>query len=460
MPEFKGLDLARWSGGEWAGGCPARLAGVSADTRTLAPGALFVALRGARFDGHRFVAEAFARGAAAALVDRDAAGAPAAGPRLLVADTARALANLAAGYRRGLRALIVGVTGSLGKTTVKDMAADVLARRGPTARSLGNWNNAIGLPLSLLAMEPGCRFGVFEAGMNHPGELQPLIDTLRPDWGLVTAIGPVHLEFFESVEAIAREKSALLRALPPGGTALLRRDDPYYGLLAAAAPGRVLTVALEGEADYRGRLEGGRLEILEAATGETCRVSAPLPGAHHAGHALLAAAVGRAQGLDWASIRGALESFRPQPMRWERRMLAGVSVINDAYNANPVSMAAALRTFAGVACAGGRWLVLAGMHELGESEARRHEELGASLAGDPWAGVITVGRLGGAIAAAALRAGVPAERVFACADHEAAAETLRRCLRPGDAVLFKASRGQQLERVLERWQALGAPGVP
>ncbi|MBI2437209.1 MAG: UDP-N-acetylmuramoyl-tripeptide--D-alanyl-D-alanine ligase, partial [Lentisphaerae bacterium] len=253
MPNFDAREVAQWTLGQWQSGMPGAIAGVSTDTRTLSPGNLFVALPGPSFDGHSFIGEAFARGALGAVVKAGAAIAPHLKlPLLRVADTAQALLDMASGYRRRIRTTIIAVTGSVGKTTVKEMVADVLATRWPTARTLGNFNNAIGLPLSLLAMEPGTKLGVFELGMNHPGELAPLASMLQPDWALATTIGPVHLEFFKSVQAIAAEKCVVLKSLPPQGVAVLRRDEPYFELLRAAAPGRVITLALSGAADYHG----------------------------------------------------------------------------------------------------------------------------------------------------------------------------------------------------------------
>jgi len=473
MPNFDAREVAQWTGGKWCFGQPGAIAGVSTDTRTLTPGALFVALRGLSFDGHSFIGEAFTRGAVGAVISENTCAMPRADrPLLRVPDTTQALWDMGSGYRRRIQAAIVAVTGSVGKTTVKEMVADVLARRLPTARTRGNWNNKIGLPLSLLAMEPETRVGVFELGMNHSGELASLCRLLQPDWGLVTTIGPVHLEFFKSVEAIAVEKSALLKSLPSGGVAVLRRDEPYFEMLRAAAPDRIITLALSGTSrvDGTSRVGGaadycgvppdaqGKMEIHERSTGETCRLQAPLPGAHHAANALFAAAVGRAHGLAWEDIRAALEQYRSPPMRWEQQIVAGVTVINDAYNANPVSMAAALRTFAELPVAGGRWLVLAGMLELGPSAEQWHRDLGKSLAPGPWDGIITVGSLGAVIARAAVNAGVRAARVFACADHATAAEVLAPRLQSGDAVLVKASRGQRLEQVLALWKDRVAAG--
>lgn len=455
MPIFDPREVAQWTGGKWQFGMPGAIAGIATDTRTLVPGTLFVALRGPSFDGHCFIGAAFARGAVGAVVNARAdVPLPADKPLLSVADSEQALRDLASGYRRRLKTTIIAITGSVGKTTVKEMVSQVLKRRLPVAGTLGNWNNAIGLPLSLLAMEADTRVGVFELGMNHPGELAPLCRLLQPDWGLVTTIGPVHLEFFDSVAAIANEKCVLLRCLPPSGVAVLRRDAPYFELLRDAAPGRIITVALSGEADYLGIPPNAQssMEIRERSTGEVCRLQTPLPGAHHAANALFAAAVGRAHGLSWEDIREALAGYRSPPLRWERQDLSGVTVINDSYNANPISMAAAVQAFAEFPVKGKRYLVLAGMLELGAAENEWHRKLGSSLASGPWAGIITVGSLGAVIAQAAVSAGVNRARVFPCKDHAAAVEVLRQHVQPGDAVLVKASRGQRLEQVIALWQ--------
>lgn len=454
MPVLRADDLARWSRGAWTPSKPPFLRGVSADTRTLQENNLYIALKGARFDGHDFVADAFARGAAGALVNGSfAEGHSLPGPALCVDDPLKALGALAAGYRATLETRLIAVTGSVGKTTVKEMIADILASIGPTARTRGNWNNDIGLPLSLLAMEPEDRFGVFELGMNHPGELAPLCRILRPSWGVVTNVGPVHTEFFDSVEAIAREKAAVLQALPKDGAAVLNRDDAWYELLRAAAPCRVVTTSISGEADYEGRLavKPGRFTTFERATGERAQIELPLPGDHVVRNALMAIAVARGHGASWESIRKALASYAPPPMRWNRSTVAGVDVINDAYNANPMSMRAALSAFLQTPVAGGRWLVMGGMLELGSLEEEEHLALGRAIGTGPWAGLIAVGALGARVADGAESAGMPAAKIARCENAAAAARALKeRCSR-GDAVLLKASRKEALERVVEEW---------
>lgn len=454
MPLLSAKDLATWSGGAWAGAAPPSVRGVCTDTRRLRAGDLYVALRGPHFDGHDFIGQAFAAGASAVMAEH--APVPAPGPVLRVVDTRKALGGLAAGYRRTLAARLIGVTGSVGKTTVKEMTADVLAQAAPTARTLGNWNNDIGLPLSLLAIEPVHRYAVLEVGTSHPGEIAPLCACLRPDWGMVTAVGPGHLEHFDSVEAIAREKAALLRALPPGGLAFLPRDDAWFELLFAATPCPVVTVSLEAGADYRGRPDpagGLRFRVEERESGEAAELELPLPGRHLVADALFAVAAGRRCGLSWGAIGAALGRYKPPPLRWARSAVRGVAFVNDAYNANPMSMKAALEAFAKMPVEGRRWLVLGGMLELGAAECDLHRQLGRIAAGGPWAGLLAVGPRGVWIVEGAREAGLSDDRAFCCSDTAAAAVRLKQWAGPGDAVLLKASRAEQLEKVLEAFAA-------
>lgn len=450
MPELNPRDLASWSGGVWEPAEPARIDGVSNDTRTIGPGMLYVALKGERFDGHDFVGSAFAKGASAALVARDYAG-TSGGPLLRVADTGDALRRIAQGYASQVGPELVVITGSAGKSTAKEMIAQILARQFATAWTRGNWNNDIGLPLSLLVMEPGTRIGVFEVGTNHPGEIAGLCRLVKPTWGVITNVGPVHIEFFGTEQAIAEEKGMVLRALPRHGTAVLNRDDKFFDYWRSITPCHVVAVSLAGDADYVCRERGDvRVVVEECRTGERVAFRPSVPGAHNVTNAMMAIAVARGHGVPWDTIRAGLEGFRQLPMRWEECLADEVRLINDAYNANPVSMRAALNTFAELPCPGRRWVVLSGMLELGEHEAAEHAALGAFAAAGPWHGVVTVGRLGALIADAARAAGLDAGRLFPCSSNEVAADLLRRELRGGDAVLFKASRGMRLEEIVQR----------
>ncbi len=458
MPEFSQEQLVAWTGGRWVGP-PVAVRGIGHDTRALEPGAAYLALRGERHDGHAFVDEAFARGARLAVVDGRGAPRRPRGPLLVVGDTLRALDGLARGHRAQCRGLVIAVTGSVGKTTVKDMIAQVLSAAGPVGASRGNWNNRIGVPLSLLRLEPEDRFGVFEAGMNHPGELAPLVDLLRPDWGVLTRVAPVHMEFFDSEEAVAREKAALLRGLDRAGTAVLGADEPWYDLLRGEAGCRVVTVAMSGEASYLGEHPAGtRVLRVRGPAGDVFDYAVPLPGDPARRNALRAVAVGREAGLAPEAIAEALARFRPPPMRWEETRAGGLLWVNDAYNASPVSMRAALDTFAETEVSGRRWIVLGGMHELGARADEEHRLLGRFAAAGPWAGLLAVGPLGERIAEGAAGAGWGADRCERCATPAEAAAALARRARPGDAVLLKGSRLERIETVLTEWKGLRDAG--
>lgn len=461
MPAFRPSDLAGWCGGEWAPQAPPAIGGIVHDTSRVTPGALFVAIRGTRVDGHDYVGVAASRGAAAALVSRERAEEASRHlPCLVVADTIKALGNLATGYRRHLGLRIIGVTGSAGKTTVKEMIAGMLAMKYPTARTRGNWNNEIGLPLSLLGMPGTTQVGVMEMGISHPGEMAPLCQIAAPDWGVITNVGPVHLEFFDSVEAIAREKGVLFSRLPSGGTAVANADEPCFGILRDMTPCRLVGVSLGGAADYVLTVQdasAGQGSVLESASGERGEFHLPVPGEHNLRNAVLAIAVARGCGVSWEDIACALEQYQAPPMRWEQSEAGGVRIINDAYNANPMSLRAAIRTFAAMESTGGRWLVLGDMLELGEGAGAAHEAIGRQLASGSWRGVVTVGRLGGCFADGAMAAGMGPGRLKRCGDAAEAGEYLGERVRPGDFVLFKASRGMHLEVSVEKLKAkLGA----
>jgi UDP-N-acetylmuramoyl-tripeptide--D-alanyl-D-alanine ligase len=374
---------------------------------------------------------------------------------LVVENTRRALIDIAAGYRKSIAMRTIAVTGSAGKTTVKEMTADVLASAAPTARTLGNWNNDIGVPLSLLATERDAQFGVFEVGMNHPGELAPLCEIVRPACGIVTSVGPVHLEFFKDEQGIADEKASVFRALKKSGRAILCRDEKWFDVLRAAAKCRIITTSLRGGADYVAKIvnDGSqRFLVTEKTSGEEIEFIAPLPGGFIVHDALLAIATGRHFGVAWPKIAAAIANYRAAPMRWQREEHGGVAFINDCYNANPLSMNAALDAFAAMKTAGKKYVVLGGMRELGPTERAQHEETGRSASRPEFAHLIVIGERGGWIADGAEK--TPAVPVHRISDVDAAANRIAEIVRPGDAVLLKASRGERLERVFEQWKTL------
>jgi len=453
---FDPEDLARWCGGEWHLGRPVSLRGFSIDSRTVQADNLFIAIRGTT-DGHAYLPAAIGRGASAVLIDDRShlTGLPV--PALLVDDTRRALMDIAAGYRRTLACRMIAVTGSVGKTTVKELIADMLNHVGVTARTRGNWNNDLGMPLSILTAGPDVQFGVFEVGMSHPGELEPLCDVLKPDVSVVTCVGPVHLENFANEEGIAIEKAVVYRALNGSGVAVINADDHYADLMIRHAEGnRIITVSQHRPADFQFRRinpEQGMFEIHERG-GEVVILQAALPGAYFVQDAALAAAVARQLGVGWPVIQHAIQHYQPLSMRWNRHHHNGILLINDAYNANPVSMRAAVQAFLEETVTGTRWLVLGGMRELGPDEVQIHHELGAFVSGGGSVRLVTVGDRGNWIAEGARQGGIAEDRLFPAAHAAAAAVILRTRVQSGDAVLFKGSRGEAVENVWLEWKKL------
>lgn len=454
-------------------------AGVTTDSRAVSPGSLFVAIRGERFDGHDFVAAARAAGAAGALVAegvaaRVAAAAPGC-PLIAVGDTLRALGDLAAARRRSGPLTVVAVTGSNGKTTTKEMLAAVMARRGPLLKTEGNLNNLIGLPRTLLGLEAGVTVAVLEMGMNAFGEIARLTEIARPQVGLVTNVGPVHLEGVGSIDGVRRAKLELFRGMPAGGTAIVNADDPRLADGADGLPLRAVRVALAGEPE--GPLARGERVDVKATAGapsadgrtplalETWagRVALRLPalGRHQAMNAALAAAAALAAGAALDDVGAGLEAFEPIAGRFEQRQLAsGVLLVDDAYNANPASMAASLATFCAMPLPDGaqRVAALGEMRELGEAAREAHRSLGRLVTRLPLDRVFVYGEHAAEVLAGAREAGWPEGQAVALDSHEAIAEAIAERLPRGSAVFVKGSRGATMEKVaaaLER--RLGRP---
>jgi len=439
-------------GAEAAGPLEGSIRGVSVDTRTMEPGALYVAIRGPRHDGHEFVRQAAERGAAAAVVSRGEA-APAGLPALTVSDTVAALGRLASAYRATLGAKVAGVTGSCGKTSTCRLIDAALSgsRRGTAARR--SFNNAIGVPLTLLGAREEDAYVVCEIGTSGPGEIEPLSRLAAPDVALITLIGRAHLEKLIDVEGVRREKTRIYAGLREGGLALGPSSAPRVREDAPAGV-RYETVGVERDADHRIRsVRTERTGTSFELDGERYRV--PMAGEHSAVNAGFAVVAARELGADPASIAAGLEKARAPEMRFETSLVAGATIVNDAYNANPESVAAALRAFAGT-CAGQRRIVVLGdMLEMGASAEAAHEEaigLARDLAFD------AIALVGPQMRAAAGRLNVrPAAAVDSVGG--GGAEEIARLVRAGDAVLLKGSRGMALERVLEAWRASEPTGA-
>lgn len=424
--------------------------GVSTDSRTVQPGDLFVALRGPRTDGHRFIGAAAARGAvgvvAAVLPEEPKPGVPV----LLVGDTLRALGAIAARYRRELAAQVVGVTGSVGKTTVVALAAAVLAQRYRVVCSQETWNAEIGVPLTLLRATGDTEVVVAEMAMRGLGQIRELVEMARPRIGVVTNVGETHLGLLGSVERIARAKAELVEGLPPEGTAVLNADDPWTGYLTALAPCRILRFGLSPEAEVRAEqvVAAGRGCTFRLVVGtETAEVHLPLPGRHNVGNALAAAAVGTVLGVPIDALRAGLERA-PQPSRrLQVEEVGDLLIINDTYNASPRSVRAALEVLEGLAGGRRRVAILGDMRELGDESPRLHREIGLEAARRGTALILTVGPEASALAEGARQ--VTGSEVFHFPDREAAVALLPALLRPGDVILVKGSRAMGLEAVVE-----------
>ena len=442
-------EIAGMSGGQLLAGDPAvKVHRVSKDSREILPGDLYVALRGERFNGNGFLADAASRGAAGALCDEEVpVGLPSHFGIVSVSDSLAGLALLASEWRKRLPLRSVVITGSSGKTSVKDMTAAVLRSRLRVTATRGNLNNHIGLPLSVLEATRADEAAVWEIGMNHRGEIAPLAGMARPDIGIITGIGTAHIENLGSRGEIAREKGDLLERVPAGGHAIIPAQDDYAGELRSRTEARILEVGFTSgdlrAVDLRTGLNESRFTI-EGGFGRAEAVL-PVPGKHMVANALLAVAAGVVCGIPLAQCAEALGAVRLTDGRLTRIFRNGVTILDDTYNANPDSMVAALETLLSSGTGSRRVAVLGKMGELGDHAAEGYKRVGLKAAQTSTI-LICVGEEASAIGAAASGAGHPDVRN--AADARDAARQLSGLLAPGDLVLLKASRSGRLEEIL------------
>jgi UDP-N-acetylmuramoyl-tripeptide--D-alanyl-D-alanine ligase len=437
--------------GATAQGADGEFSGVSTDSRSLPPGCLFIALRGERFDGHTFVEQALAQGAAAVMVADDYDTAHLAPHSVLVVDDTRlALGRLAAWQRRRMPAKLLAITGSNGKTTVKEMVAAIAsAHAGPDAvlATAGNFNNDIGMPLTLLRLAPSHQFAVIEMGMNHPGELDYLSRLAQPDVALVNNALRAHLEGLGSVAAVARAKGEIYNGLKPDGIALYNADDPNADIWRALTEGksRIGFGLAQGEvrADCRLRALGADLNLHTPAG--TVEISLQVPGEHNARNAVAAAAAAQALGIPLEAIARGLASFNGVKGRLQSHAcILGARLIDDTYNANPDSVTAAIRVLA--AQSGTRLLVLGDMGELGANAAQLHTEIGLEARQAGIDRLLCLGEMSLNAAEAFGAGAMHFERI-----EELLAE-VENALAPGITVLVKGSRFMKMERVVKSLQ--------
>ncbi|HWC96242.1 MAG TPA: UDP-N-acetylmuramoyl-tripeptide--D-alanyl-D-alanine ligase [Candidatus Sulfopaludibacter sp.] len=425
---------------------PVSVSGWSVDTRTQNPGDVYFALHGPNHDGHDYVAKAVAQGASGVVVDR----AVAAPGELLVPDTLRALQSLGNWARETWSGTVIGVTGSAGKTTTKDAIAHLLAVDLPVGKTIGNFNNHVGVPLSILRLPDGCRAGVLEMGMNHAGEIRELAAIARPNFGVVTNVGYAHVEFFDSIEGVAAAKRELIEALPADGVAVLNGDDVRVREFGRVHGGRSVTFGYSEGVDVRAEV------LSEGAAGSRFRTlgvefETTQPGRHAVMNLLAAIAVAREFEIAPERLPDAVHSFTTGKMRGQRSTHNGITVWDDCYNANPEAMQSMLDVLRETPAAR-RIAVLGEMLELGHAAEELHRRVGRYAAEQ---GIdLLIGVRGNAreMVNAAVGAGLPESAALFFNDATEAGDYVRRVAQPGDAILFKGSRGVQVERALGRFQ--------
>lgn len=433
-------EAAEILGSRWAGE-DVLLRGISTDTRTLQAGQLFVALHGPHFDGHDYLAEAKAKGAAACMVERPVANCPA----LIVSDTRLALGKLARAWRRHFNIPLVAVTGSNGKTTVKEMLASILGQQGETLATRGNLNNDIGVPLTLFGLDAQHTSAVVEMGANHAGEIAYLTQMAEPDVAIITNAAPAHLEGFGSLEGVANAKGEIFQGLKEQGTAIINADDQFAPLWRELAKNRnQRTFGLHQPADITAHWQAGdRGSQVQVTTpvGDV-QFDLALLGEHNVMNALAAIAAAQAAGMPLAAIKAGLECMQPVPGRLQLKMgFNGSRIIDDTYNANPASLEAAIQVLAGFA--GKQILVLGDMGELGEEAISLHAEAGRVAKSGGIDALYAVG----AMAKAAAEAFGKGAHYYD--DQETAIAALHSALTPNITVLLKGSRLSHMERVVD-----------
>ena len=439
---------------------------IVTDSSKAGKGSVFIALKGQRFDGHQFLRDAARGGAACLLVHkRPALFRLREATVIQVRDTLKALGDLAH-YRRSLVApRVLAITGSNGKTTTKEMVAAILERaslngkslRGKVLKTEGNYNNLVGLPLTLLGLRDREQVAVLEMGTSRPGEIARLCEIAGPDMGIITSIAPAHLSGLRTVAGVAREKGELFRAMKGSGIAVVNADDPWARRLGAKFRGAKITYGKNGQVRAEGwkclGAEGTEFTLRVGRKRQNIRLK--LGGEHNLSNALGAAAMAYGFGADLDSIRMGLEAVRPFPMRMAIERWRGVGIIDDSYNANPASMEAALRTLSQIEARGKKIAVLGDMRELGGESRMHHLKLGRLAAKFGVDQLYLLGRQARLVKEGALRAGMEEGRVVIGKSHRHIASIVRKRAGRGDWILFKGSRGMEMDRVLAALRQTG-----
>lgn len=429
---------------------------LSIDSRKVQPGEIFWAIKGDMFDGHRFIGQAIQRGAAAVVVNEDFASHIAVSsitvPLIIVKETIQALKDFAQWYRSSFDSFVIGITGSVGKTTTRAMVAAVLSEQFETTESPRNFNNQFGLPLSLLGIQSHHEIGVLEMGASHMGEIKELAEIASPQFGIVTKIGEAHLDSFGSQQNIVQAKGELVEALPPTGVAILNGDDLLVRSLANRAACSTLFV---GEGDNND-LQATNIDVQWNHLGFQVghfRYHLNVVGRHHLTSALCAVAVGREMGMSAESIQKGFNKFQSVTRRCQLQQIAGFEVVDDTYNANPTSMKAAcemIKTWQG---AGKRIMLVGDMLELGQETSKYHFELGKRIAKSNVDCLFAIGNQAEHVISGAKQSGFDQSSFANCANIEMMLTKLSNISKPGDLIVVKGSRGMRMERVIDWLQS-------
>ena len=458
MPSLTVERIAGMLGGEVAQGGDLMTSSVVIDSREAAEGVLFFAIRGERLDGHKFLGDAFSRGAAAAVVDHLPESSEPGWGLILVEDTTAALQRFASAIRREIPFTLVAITGSAGKTTTKEMIFTLLSTERAAWRSRGNFNNEIGFPLCLANTPDGTDVVVSEMGMNHAGEIAMLARLAPPDVGVYTNIGPVHLEFFESIDGIAAAKRELLENMRQDGTVVINADDERVRRISDGFPGRRVLYGEAADAEYRATKIEDRgllgLSFTLEAEGSQHQLTLNQPGRHNLQNLLAAIAAARVTNISWSAIEQAVPTIQPAYHRGVLVECRGATLYDDTYNSNPYALEKALQLLARAQCSGRRIAVIGDMLELGPDELNFHREVGRAIPRNVHV-VVAVGNRSGAVLEGAREAGFDSSSLHHFGEAPETAEFLRDFIHEGDLVLLKASRGIGLDRIVTMLEGEG-----
>ncbi len=448
--KFTGAELKEWTKGYWTFDRDIKIPQISINTRTIKQGEAYLAIKGDTFDGNSFIENAIEKGASVIITDSKADTGNITIPTLIVKNTKKTLGDIAENYLKKLGIPIIGITGSSGKTTVKDMIAAIFKTTYKISYTHGNFNNNIGLPLSIFQLDDESQFGIFEIGTNHPGEIKYLSGILKPDVSIITNSGSAHIGNFKTEQAIADEKGEILRALNKDGTAILNRDNKFFDYHKNLCRCKnIISVSIKQDADITLQNITGNIIKIKLPNNDIFEYSLSIPGNHNITNSMQAIAAALSYDIKPEQIYSALKTFSTTGMRWQTVNKSGITYINDAYNANSDSMKMAIETFAQQYKQEQSCLILGGMLELGETAQKEHIQLGKFISRFNWNKIILVGQYAEDIKKGMLLNNFPNEKIIVCSsNHEASALIMNGHIRNCKHAFLKASRGFKLEEIL------------